>query len=235
MNEKDASQTSGIRGQKNRVREILSGSDPESAFVSVEKIPARKVINTLISLFCDPEPLVRWRAVDAAGYVVSRHADTDMESARVIMRRLMWMLNDESGGIGWGVPEAMGAIMARHKRLADEFISILFSYGSISCNFLEHPVLQRGVIWAMGEVARHRREIMEPVLPEMRRFLQEPDPWQRGYAARLAGAAGDRESLDLLEKLKEDESLIDLYEDGRLSAVTVGGISERAILQISNA
>ena len=44
--------------------------------------------------------------------VVSRLADSDMEAARVIMRRLMWNLNDESGGIGWGSPEAMGEILA---------------------------------------------------------------------------------------------------------------------------
>jgi len=36
----------------------------------------------------------------------------------------MWSLNDESGGIGWGAPEAMGAIMARHTGLADEYANI---------------------------------------------------------------------------------------------------------------
>jgi len=51
-----------------------------------------------------------------------------MESARVIMRRLMWSLNDESGGIGWGAPEAMGEIMARHEQLTKEYSAILGSY-----------------------------------------------------------------------------------------------------------
>ncbi|MEA3417440.1 MAG: hypothetical protein U9R02_15080 [Thermodesulfobacteriota bacterium] len=55
------------------------------------------------------------------GVVVSNLADHDMESARVIMRRLIWNLNDESGGIGWGSPEAMGEIMARNNRLALPF------------------------------------------------------------------------------------------------------------------
>jgi hypothetical protein len=45
------------------------------------------------------------------GEVMAHLADKDMESARVIMRRLMWSLNDESGGIGWGAPEAMGEIV----------------------------------------------------------------------------------------------------------------------------
>ena len=45
------------------------------------------------------------------GVVVAGLAEHDMESARVVMRRLMWNLNDESGGIGWSSPEAMGEIM----------------------------------------------------------------------------------------------------------------------------
>jgi len=52
------------------------------------------------------------------GRVVSSLAEKDMESARVVMRRLMWNLNEESGGIGWGCPEAMGETMARSAPLA---------------------------------------------------------------------------------------------------------------------
>ena len=58
------------------------------------------------------------------GALVFSLAEQDMESARVVMRRLMWNLNDESGGIGWGSPEAMGEIMARHSGLAEEYSKI---------------------------------------------------------------------------------------------------------------
>ena len=54
------------------------------------------------------------------GAVVAHLAEKDMESARVVMRRLMCSLNDESGGIGWGAPEAMGEIIASHEGLASE-------------------------------------------------------------------------------------------------------------------
>ncbi|NIR18057.1 MAG: HEAT repeat domain-containing protein, partial [Desulfobacterales bacterium] len=71
---------------------------------------------------------VRWSAVKAMGRVVAKMADEDMESARVIMRRLMWNLNDESGGIGWGSPEAMAEILTCHDGLAKEYAHILISY-----------------------------------------------------------------------------------------------------------
>ena len=43
-------------------------------------------------------------------------------------RRLIWSLNDESGGIGWGAPEAMGEILARSEKLSCEFYCILLAY-----------------------------------------------------------------------------------------------------------
>ena len=88
------------------------------------------------------------------GQVVSNLADTDMESARVVMRRLIWNLNDESGGIGWGSPEAMGDIMACHQRLAEEYHRLLISYVRPEGNFLEHPQLQKGLLWGLARLAR---------------------------------------------------------------------------------
>ena len=46
--------------------------------------------------------MIKWHAVSALGAIVAALAEKEMESARIIMRRLMWSLNDESGSIGSG-------------------------------------------------------------------------------------------------------------------------------------
>ncbi|MBU2622772.1 MAG: HEAT repeat domain-containing protein, partial [Proteobacteria bacterium] len=94
------------------------------------------------------------------GDVVSSVADADIESARVVMRRLMWNLNDESGGIGWGSPEAMGEIIARNMQLGEEFSRILISYINKDGNYLENEVLQQGVIWGIGRIAGVKPHLM---------------------------------------------------------------------------
>jgi hypothetical protein len=91
------------------------------------------------------EEKVKCAAVKAMGAVVAKLADHNMEAARIIVRRLMWNLNDESGGIGWGSPEAMGEILARHRGLAGEYAHILISYIREDGNYLENQVLQEGV------------------------------------------------------------------------------------------
>jgi hypothetical protein len=127
-----------------------------ASWESICHLPGRQVINPLFACFCHRDLLLRWRAVTAMGLVVSRLADQNMESARVVLRRFMWNLNEESGGIGWGCPEAMGECMARSERLADEYGCILLSYLHPGRNFIEHPALQQGVLWGIGRLAHAR-------------------------------------------------------------------------------
>lgn len=94
------------------------------------------------------------------GAFVANLADEDIESARVIVRRLMWQLNDESGGIGWGAPEVMGEILARHEGLAGEYANILTSHIKEDGNSLEHEPLQRDALWGVARLAQVRPDLV---------------------------------------------------------------------------
>jgi hypothetical protein len=107
-----------------------------------------------------------------------------MEAARVMIRRLMWNLNDESGGIGWGSPEAMGEILARHHGLAREYAHILISYIREDGNYLENEVLQAGVLWAIGRVGEVHPDLLRDAVPHLLRHLNSPDATHRVLAAR---------------------------------------------------
>jgi len=102
---------------------------------------------------------VRWHAVSVFGTTVDRMAGQDLESARIVMRRFLWSLNDESGGIGWGAPEAMAEIMYHCRPLAEEHLHMLVSYmredgpeAFQDGNFIELPMLQRGLLWGIGRL-----------------------------------------------------------------------------------
>jgi flagellin-specific chaperone FliS len=142
-----------------KVRELLRLDDFDKAVEEIGRFPARKAINQLISLLYSTDERMQQRAVTMIGIVVSRLAVHDIESARVIMRRLMWSLNDESGGIGWGAPEAMAEIMTRNDKLADEYHKILISYAVAGANYLEHEALQRSVQKGIKRLASKRPEV----------------------------------------------------------------------------
>jgi hypothetical protein len=187
------------------------------------------VINPLLSFLYHGDQRIKWGAVTALGAVVAGLADQDMESARIIIRRLMWNLNDESGGIGWGSPEAMGEIMARHGALAGEFAHILLSYVMENGNFLEHPPLHRGVLWGIGRLTEVRPDLTMPAVPKLLPYLKSPDATVRGLTARILGLLKVKEALDGLEKLSKDETEIELYIDSGLSRMRIDRVAEEAL------
>lgn len=192
-------------------------------------LPARQVINPLFSFLLSTDERIRWRAVTAMGAVVTNLADEDMESARVIMRRLMWSLNDESGGIGWGAPEAMGEIIASHEGLAKEYAPVLISYVWEEGNFLEYEMLQRGAVWGVGRVAQTRPELVQDALHYLLPHLTSADATLRGLAAWTMGLLGAGAARSQLEALLGDNAEISLYLDRTLVCRRVSHLAKKAL------
>jgi hypothetical protein len=155
-----------------------------------------------------------------------------MESARVIMRRLIWNLNDESGGIGWGSPESMGDIMARSDTMAREYSKILISYVLPHGNFLEHDILQRGLLWGLYRLSQANPELTHGAAPFVQPFLASEDAYHRGLAICFAGAVRDANAIPCLEALTRDNARISLYTDFRMTSHKIANLADSAIAAI---
>jgi len=228
----DKTKLSG-RGLKREVLTLLQSEKFHRSLEELCQLPGRRVINPLFSFLLNREEQTRWRAITAMGAVVANLAEKDMESARVVMRRLMWSLNDESGGIGWGAPEAMGEIIASHEGLAKEYVSVLISYVREDGNFLEYEALQRGAIWGVGRVAQARPELVQKAVPHLVLFLESPDAAVRGLAAWTLGLLVAEAARPQLEVLLGDETEITLYMDDRLIVRSVGALAGEALAGIT--
>ncbi len=222
------------RELKRKILGLLESVHFAAGLEKIGKLPARQAVNPLFSCFYHSNELIRWRAITAMGLVVSRLADQDIESARVIMRRLMWNLNDESGGIGWGSPEAMAEIMARHARLADEFSKILISYIDIKGNFIEHESLQRGVLWGLGRLGHARPWLVLHAAPLLLPFLSSEIATQRGLAAWATGALNTESAKPLLQSLVADNRKITIYIDFQIVHRTVAQLAIEALSKIED-
>ena len=185
-----------MRALKRQVEKWLREGNLQALPGELDRVPPRRLVNPLFSFLCSCDEKLKMRAVRAMGEVTARMAEEDMESARVIMRRLVWQLNDESGGIGWGCPEAMGDIMARHEGLAREYASILVSFAREDGNLLEHEPLLRGVIQAIGRVAEVYPRLVMDAQQSLRDFADGPQQTLRGPARR---------ALDIFRKAEGDE------------------------------
>ena len=163
---------------------------------------------------------------------MARLADNEMESARVVMRRLIWNLNDESGGIGWGCPEAMAEIMTHQRSLAREFAPILVSYADPRCNFLEYEALQRGLLWGLGRMARVYPDQVAGVKPLLASFLGSGDTAVRGMAIWVADALPQTALKPLLRAQLNDNNEIWLFTDNRLIRKSLHQLALNALSKI---
>jgi hypothetical protein len=138
-------------------------------------------------------------------------------------------LNDESGGIGWGVPETMGEVMARHKGLAREYVNILVSYICEDGNFLEYEPLQQGVLWGLGRLAQTSPELLQNAVPHLHPFLSSENATLRGLAAWTMGLLTAGQDDPGLEVLKTDDTEVALYLDGTERTYLVSELAKQAI------
>ncbi len=219
----------GFRNVKQRIQQVLGWDDLELILKEISQFAAKQVICPLFGLLTDPSEIIRWRAATALGAVTSDLADTNMESARVIMRRFMWNLNDESGGIGWGCPESMGEATARHTRLANEYGRILVSYIDPDGNFLEHPRLQRGVLWGVRRLISVRPELIAGQTHLLHPFLASEDPVKRGLSLWIAREMKDPSLLPLINDQLDDSVQVTLYTGFNFETFTIKELAEEAL------
>lgn len=210
---------------KKLVGQILSSENRKDALHQLSSIPGKKLAGPLFSYFYSLDDTIRFRSTVAMGELAKRLAKDKIEESRKLLRRIMWNLNDESGGIGWGSVEAMGEILKQNKILAKEFEPILFSYIIPGCNFLEHEMLQRGSLWGVGTYLKVRstpdRAVIQAIIP----FLDSDDPVKTGYSVR-ALINMDNKNINLLPPhILSDQSNIPLFDGWNLYTDSISEIA----------
>lgn len=226
----------GVRALTKQVSAWLQVPSLEAALASVASLPPEKAIKPLFSCLCSGDRRVKWQAVSAMGLTVARLADQEMEAARVVMRRFMWMLNDESGGIGWGVPEAMGEALACHQGLAEEYSHVLISFMREDGFYLELEALQGGLLWGVARAAEVRPQLLRAknVLRYLLPYLNSADQVVLGLACLALGRLGDAQHASALPPFFGDQRLVPLYQKGDFLELTVGSLAKQAQTQLES-
>lgn len=212
----------------------LNEESLDAVLAEAKQWPPRKAISPLIACLFHGDERIRWHAVSALGMITAALVETDPETARTVVRRLMWSLNHESGSIGWGAPETLAEIMTIHGGFAEEFGHMLVAYMRPDACYIELPALQRGLMWGIGRLAGTRPYVLwrwdAPI--HLQLYLNSEDPEVRGLAARALGLMKVNTSKERIEALKDDHVKFHLYSQGILTTVTVGSLARAALEQM---
>lgn len=181
------------------------------------------------------EHILSHRAAYALGRTLAHLADTDPEKARIAIRRFMWHMNEESGNIGWGIPEAFSESLVASPLLAREYRNILVSYIidlGHDDNYCDNDALRRSCYWAIGNFAASRPDLAEKARPWLVKGLSDRDNICKGLAAwalgQLKAELSDVPALERLARANlEDEC--EVYEDHKIHKSTASGLAREAL------
>jgi hypothetical protein len=216
-----------LQARKTTVREFLDHRDLTGVrrWAASERSPLR----TLLSLTFDGQELIRWRAVEAVGAVAVDQARLDLDRVREFLRRLLWLMNDESGGLSRLSPEMIGEILVNVPSLIEE-------YGPLLLSFLQEEPFERGSHLAIWRVAGIRPELFKKFIAQLRQSLGHPDPAIRAFAAAGIMTIDSTQSETLAGQLGKDEAGFELYEftNGEMQQTTVARMVTRIAHARSN-
>ncbi|MFO8032406.1 MAG: HEAT repeat domain-containing protein [Desulfohalobiaceae bacterium] len=235
--------TLGGRRIKSHIYQILQGTNWQEELRKLQDIPARRLISPLFGTLCAGSDLLRWRGISSFGLLLPRLIqEQGLEAARVVLRRLTWSLNDESGGIGWGAPEAMAEILAGSEQLALEYHKILLSFinpAQEPGNYLEYLPLRRGAYWGLARLAQANPQLLATQQETLIHCLrqEEDDPFILACGALLLdslqpGPNALQELLHRIQRLGDTE--LEFFWNGQLFRQPVLQLAGSA-LDIGNA
>ena len=186
-----------FRALKSAIRPWLRSSDwtPEQPLPpDLEgETPLASLVNPLFAALPEGGTMTE-RAAFALGRVLSRLYEQAPEEARNVVRRFLWHMNEESGNIGWGIPEAFGQTLAQSRPLADLYHKVLFSYildKEGDSTWCDHAPLRRSCYTAVDTVLSARPDLIPAALPVLHSAASaDPDPVCRSLAVELAEEPG---------------------------------------------
>ncbi len=213
--------TGGSKGNtKNRIKELLkSGAYDQVADMAGQD---RGIIKWLISLSYDKQDVISWRAIETIGVISRSFSKGRMDILRETIRRLLWSMGEESGGIGWSAAEMLGEIVTGDPDAFNDIIPILWSYK-------DEEMFRAGILWAMGRIAMIRPELIAFIISDLPEMLEDKNPVVRGYTVLLMGllpeALNEGTGRQQVLKLLGDTGPVPVYNEGELLSRSVGEIA----------
>ena len=128
----------------------------------------KRALSFLTALTYDKNQIISDHAIRATGLAAKVIAERDPEYIRNYLLRLFWLVNDESGGIGWRAPELIGEILYNCPTF-EQFFPMLISLLDLEKE--DAPRFRTGALWAVGRVAQVSRGAMLPALTQVETFI----------------------------------------------------------------
>lgn len=165
----------------------LLASDDTDAWKERAKGRPWRVLRFLVGRLSSHDEVEKRRAVAALGEIVGDRTLVDDAQVLELVRRFLWAMSDESGAVPFGIPEALGEVLARRADLQKTYVPILGSYLTSEELHQTGPI-ERSVMWGLGRVGSPVSELAEEAVRALETAAAyHPDDATREEAKQALG------------------------------------------------
>lgn len=208
------------RANKTLVKDLVESGDIDSLVVLC--FDDKKTTRFMLRLLYAHSDEEKWHVAWMIGMVAARVSTREPGQISELLHRLFESTLD-SAATPWGMIETMGYIIALRPDIFGAFTRHLL-------NFLGEPSTSSQVVWALGEIATNRPDLIRATpFYNLFHFLQHPDPLMRGLVARLMGRIKATEVTLQLMGLAGDDEMLVVCEAGKLQQTTVAEEAKKAV------
>jgi hypothetical protein len=213
------------RASKQLVGELVAAGDIDA--LAEYCFDDRRTLRFMQRLLYDPDEALRYRTAWIIGQVCAQVSSREPGPVADLMHRLFDACSD-SAATSWGMVEAIGSIIAARPDIYGAFTRYLLTY-------LGDASTREQVVWALGEIAGTRPELVRKIpfyatLP----LLGDDRAVIRGLMARMLGRIRATEAVMQLMGLQNDENEITYFEQGLPVRTTVAHLATEAVQRIHN-
>ena len=178
-----------------------------------------RTLGNLITLTYLDDALLSWRAIDAIGRCAEYLTPIRPRVLKKYLRRLFWMMTDESGSIAPRAPEAIGEIVRSDPGEYADFIPLTVSLLNLEPE--DRPVFLPGILYALGRIGEAAPGTIDESLEGIETALSDPDSQARAMSIRCLGRIGRRDILLRHPELAKDTGRALLYHEENIVDTTV--------------
>jgi HEAT repeat protein len=210
---------------KSQVRGWLASGDFQS--IVGFALTHDRALSILIALTYDADPLVCWRAIDGIGRCAGALSARRSESMKGYLRRLFWMLSDESGAVAWHAPEAIGEIIHSAPETFADFIPLAASLLDMEPE--DRPAFLPGILYALGRIGEMVPDSLSASVPRIFETLNDENPQTRAMAVWCLGRLRAGGLLSQRPDLGQDKGRAVVYRNQQLVETTIDRLVADAV------
>jgi hypothetical protein len=177
----------------------------------------------------ETDETLRWDAIETIASLMGKWwHEGKKEAVLEYIRNLLWLLNDESGGIGWGAPETIAETIILIPELLQPYGSMMMAHA------LEGPPMLNSGLWAIGRLGKRARESIPLFQDRVFAAFDSREPQTLGLAAWAMGQAGFTPALAAVKTLADRKELVRILIDGHFQEKPLGDWAQEAIASLSH-